>query len=404
MAVKKLAPWLLVLSAVIMPVLNLGQAQADLSQLDTDALYRNWANWVPDNGSGGNAGNGSGGCSSPLLPKINDPGAFASSIDNYIKAAVPGSPLIGAGSNFVKAGVDNGINPAWIVSIAEHESSYGTAGIATQGTNNPFGLTATASQPNVSVNGRLWYKFPSFIESPLHEGEYLKSQYIDKGLTGFAAIIHKYAPASDGNNESAYLGAVTTAINKIIQAAGTSVDCSAANSGLPSGDVATLVDSILNNKNITLTDNAIKDLKDTASTGKPLDRNIIRVVAGIGSAGFKIKISVFDTGHGGNGLHTLGRAVDVYQIGAQPFAGFDTPITSADPSHAALLKWLSQNLPPGKAGASGVAPGKGELGLPNSTYTAVANSLGMPPGYAIFLDRPELTGATGPHYHIGVPE
>src|SRR3972149_4167634 len=63
----------------------------------------------------------------------------------YIDSIIPsGSPLNGLGKNFVSTAKAGNKNPLFIAHFAQKESSWGTAGIARSGTNNPFGRTATA--------------------------------------------------------------------------------------------------------------------------------------------------------------------------------------------------------------------------------------------------------------------
>ncbi len=164
------------------------------------------------------------GCISPLLPTIANEQKLAESIDAYIKSLKPTSPLVGSGTNFVTGGVANGINPLWVVSIAQKESSFGTAGIALRGTNNPFGRTATSSQPGVELNGRRWYKYDSFQQSALEHPTYLKRRYIDQGLTTFREIVYVYAPPGENDTEK-YIKDVEQMIGKLVANAGSALDC-----------------------------------------------------------------------------------------------------------------------------------------------------------------------------------
>jgi hypothetical protein len=175
-----------------------------------------------------------GGCISPLLPPINDPAKLASSIDSYIRSLEPRSPLAGLGKTFVESGTNSGVNPAFIVSIARKESSLGTDGWAAQNANNPFGRTASSSQPSkVSPTGRHWYSFQSFEEAVREEGPYLKRVYIAEGLTTIDAIIGKYAPPSE-NNTAAYISEMKKWIGEVVAASEGSFNCGSPNSSIAS--------------------------------------------------------------------------------------------------------------------------------------------------------------------------
>ena len=167
-----------------------------------------------------NFGNG---CISPLLPSIQDEVGFATAIDQYINKLAPTSPLNGLGGDFVKAGVQFGINPAWIVNIARKESSFGKHIPA--GSFNSYGRTATASQPSVSSNGRLWYKYDSFAQSTYGQSEYLKRVYTDQNLVTFKDVIYKYAPPSENNTEL-YIKQMEQWVGEVFALTGDSVDCS----------------------------------------------------------------------------------------------------------------------------------------------------------------------------------
>jgi len=130
--------------------------------------------------------------------KISYPsGGDEAKMASYIDSIIPGSPLKGLGQSFVNSGKTGGIHPLMIAFFAKKESSWGTAGIATRGTNNPFGRTATANQPHIEINGRLWYRFNSWQEAIEMHGPYLKTRYIDQGLTTVEQIMNVYCPRSE---------------------------------------------------------------------------------------------------------------------------------------------------------------------------------------------------------------
>lgn len=168
---------------------------------------------------------GGGDCVSPTLPNISDKKKFAEGIDDYIKTLQPRSPLNGMGNLFVDSGVGSGVNPAFIVALAQKESQFGTAGWAAENANNPFGRTASSSQPQkTSPTGRAWYSFSSFQEAIKEHGPYIKRVYLDKNAKTVEAIMERYAPRAE-NDTDKYISQVKQWMDKITTLAGTGVDC-----------------------------------------------------------------------------------------------------------------------------------------------------------------------------------
>ncbi len=165
-----------------------------------------------------------GGCNSPRLPKIADEAGLAQTINTYIAERVPSSPFTHAGREFIAAGRASGVSPIWMVTIAQKESSFGTKGIATKGTFNAFGRTASDSQPAVVLNGRRWYKYPSFVESLPDQAAYLKRMYLDRGLDTFRKIVYEYAPPEENDTEQ-YIKDVEASVGKLVALAGAALDC-----------------------------------------------------------------------------------------------------------------------------------------------------------------------------------
>lgn len=141
---------------------------------------------------------------------------IGNAINTWIAQKSPNSPLKGKGTVFAKSGRSSGVNPALIAAIALKESSLGIHIPDT--TYNPFGRTASGSQPFVEVNGRKWYKFNSWDEAILDEGPYIKRVYIDAGLTTVGGFLNKYAPPSE-NDTSTYIKQVTDWMNEIVKLA-----------------------------------------------------------------------------------------------------------------------------------------------------------------------------------------
>ena len=166
-------------------------------------------------------------CTTGEYPNITDEKAYADAINKYIKKHASGSsPLQGMGSYFVAGGKAAGVNPAYVVTIAEKESSFGTA--IPGSSHNSFGRTSTSSQPHVVVNGRNWYKWDSWAASLSTssdtEFDYIKRMYIDKKLTSIHDIVYKYAPPSE-NATDKYIKQVISWMNEINTMAGSAVTC-----------------------------------------------------------------------------------------------------------------------------------------------------------------------------------
>lgn len=163
-------------------------------------------------GTSGNA------CQSLALPQISDNTAFAAAIDNYIKANSVSSPLAGMGTNFVNAGTQYGVNPAYVVAIAQKESSLGVAIPA--GTYNAWGRTAAAGQP---ASGR-WYQYTSWAQAVDQQTSFMKTRYLDQGLVTIDQITPTYAPPTE-NDTAAYIVQMQQYISSIINLAGGAVSC-----------------------------------------------------------------------------------------------------------------------------------------------------------------------------------
>lgn len=73
------------------------------------------------------------------LPAVTS--AQAAAIDKVLA----NTPMRGTGKTFVSAGNQYDISPWFLVAIAGHESGFGSAGFATNGSHNPFGLGVTGA-------------------------------------------------------------------------------------------------------------------------------------------------------------------------------------------------------------------------------------------------------------------
>lgn len=212
---------LTLLPGLIQTVTISALSESDLRSIYGDHVY--YSDVDADTSIGGD-----GGCISPLLPSIQNEAGFAAAIDQYINKLSPSSPLNGLGADFVKAGAQYGVNPAWVVNIARKESSFGK--YIPVGSANSYGRTATPSQPNVSSNDRLWYKYDSFAQSTYGQSEYLKQVYIDMNLVTITDVTHKYAPSTENDTEQ-YIKQMEQWIGEVFALASDSVDCSTVSSG-----------------------------------------------------------------------------------------------------------------------------------------------------------------------------
>jgi len=187
---------------------------------------------------------GSGACYELALPKANDLAAFANAIDTYLTANAPaGSPFQGLGADFVQGAVRRDINPMFVIGNLRVESNYGTAGgtdpatlqYKLQENFNAFGRTAGSSQSKFTHNGRDWYVYPSWKESinSIEPGRgdtpdqpaLMRAVYLDQGKLTIGQYIGKYAPGTDGNDESAYGRSMKDTISKIVALAGDALSC-----------------------------------------------------------------------------------------------------------------------------------------------------------------------------------
>ncbi len=117
----------------------------------------------------------------------------------------------------------------WEVVFAQmvHESCLGTAGVARYATNNWLGITGSGDAGTyISSSGRKWAKFSSLEQSILSWAgkKVLRNGYYDDAFSSLdpnnynlreflVKMIHHYAPASDGNDETNYVNTVMNLIN-----------------------------------------------------------------------------------------------------------------------------------------------------------------------------------------------
>ena len=138
---------------------------------------------------------------------VGGPSLTAQQIDTILSSA--DSPAQGMGATFYQDSLTYHIDDSAALAFFHHESSYGTAGIATQ-TLNMGNIICT---PGYSCIGR-FRAYPSW-QAGIDDWYRLMSgpAYAGGGLTTLDQIIPKYAPASDGNSEASYISAVQSDIN-----------------------------------------------------------------------------------------------------------------------------------------------------------------------------------------------
>lgn len=125
-----------------------------------------------------------------------------------------GSPIAGEAKGVYDAFVAKGINPAIGLAIAQHESSFGKAGIAV-GRDNPFGDRYYAGAATFgATNAGGWAKFPSYTAAAQYEAALLAGpKYAGSTNANTArSFAQVYAPSSDGNNPSSYGSKIVAAV------------------------------------------------------------------------------------------------------------------------------------------------------------------------------------------------
>jgi len=118
-------------------------------------------------------------------------------IDSFLKQK--GSPMAGMGAVFVGAGKKYGVDPALAVAISGIESSFG------KHTFKPYNAWGWMS-------GSGWGSWEQGISTVIKG---LSQGYIRQGLTSPEAIVRKYAPASDGNDEQRWAQVVNQYLGEL---------------------------------------------------------------------------------------------------------------------------------------------------------------------------------------------
>ena len=118
------------------------------------------------------------------------------------------SPASGIGATIYALGVKYDINPVYALAFFMHESSFGTAGMATV-TFSPGNLRCAAGFP--CING--YRAYSSWASGFASWYDLIRNLYIDQWhLTTVERIIPTYAPTGDSNDVAAYIAAVERAV------------------------------------------------------------------------------------------------------------------------------------------------------------------------------------------------
>jgi hypothetical protein len=130
------------------------------------------------------------------------------------------SPAAGKGQALYDDGVHYGVDPVFALAFFQHESLFGTQGMATitLGLGNERCLS---DRPCVNTQGlpcqagqSCYAQFSSWEDGFTHWYQLITgSLYQGAGLTTIATIIPRYAPSADNNNESAYIWSVEHAVD-----------------------------------------------------------------------------------------------------------------------------------------------------------------------------------------------
>ena len=134
---------------------------------------------------------------------IGPPTVSASFIDTVLATAH--SPAVGIGNVMYVLGVKYGIDPAFPLAFFQHESGYGTRGMAVT-THSIGNIRCTVGYTCDPTGG--YRAYLSYTAGVQDWYTLITAVYLPNGLTTVEKIIPVYAPAADHNNESAYINSV----------------------------------------------------------------------------------------------------------------------------------------------------------------------------------------------------
>ncbi len=135
------------------------------------------------------------------------PTLSAALVDKVLAAA--GSQAAGTGQALYDLSVKYGIDDAYALAFFEHESTFGTGGVA----------RATLSLGNIRCSDGYqciegYRAYSSWVEGYADWYRLIRNLYISQWhLSTVEQIVPKYAPSSDGNNVAGYIAAVEKAVS-----------------------------------------------------------------------------------------------------------------------------------------------------------------------------------------------
>lgn len=147
--------------------------------------------------------------SSPIYPAGASQQDLTERIETYITNTRPDSPLIPFAGDFVKYGEQYGVNPTFVVALAQKETSLGTAGYAKPPQYNVFNIRGNGPGGFGNYDG---YKDAIRAVNELLAGDlYLGPP---SNFTTIEEIMNRYAPPSENDTE-AYIEFVNETMQKI---------------------------------------------------------------------------------------------------------------------------------------------------------------------------------------------
>ncbi len=136
------------------------------------------------------------------------PTVSASLINHVLCSA--SSPACSTGAALYAYGIQYGIDPAYALAFFEHESSFGTTGVA-RVTKSLGNIRCTAGY--ACIDG--FRAYATWQAGYLDWYRLIRSLYVNQWhLSTVTAIIPVYAPSSDHNDVSGYINAVEQAVNQ----------------------------------------------------------------------------------------------------------------------------------------------------------------------------------------------
>jgi hypothetical protein len=122
--------------------------------------------------------------------------------------AAAGSKAVGTGQSLYDDGVQYGIDPVYALAFFQHESTFGTGGVA-RATLSLGNIRCSAGY--VCIEG--YRAYGSYQAGYLDWFKLIRNLYINQwGLRTVEQIIPTYAPASDHNDVAGYISAIENAV------------------------------------------------------------------------------------------------------------------------------------------------------------------------------------------------